>query len=319
MMGVIPRANFRLVEVMSTKPIILGERNSQHYDAVLRISEAPCTSCEPVDMARSLADEIGNFLPFDHLYVAVFKENYKEIEYVVWGKGSLPLPDLPVEELPTWHAMTSGEIQHTADWDLEERYPRFKEWAKTMRLGSSIRIPLTTPHRRLGVFGISRDTVNPFSDEEISLLRLIGRVVAFALDDGLNLRRAQSAQACLQTQNERLQLLLNLTNRITSNLNFRELLRLIAANIREVMRCDVVAVSLVNSSAGTSRLYVVDFPEGKGFIKEEKVVTITGTAKRVLETLKPAIVKKLDPADVPPEIYDALVAEGLKQLSDSSY
>ncbi len=60
-----------------------------------------------------------------------------------------------------------------------------------MRLGSGVRVPLTTPHRRLGSFGISRDTVNPFSEEEISFLGLIGRVVAFALDDGLNLRRAQ--------------------------------------------------------------------------------------------------------------------------------
>ena len=292
--------------------MILGESNSQRYDAVLRISEALCASCEPEEMARSLAEEIGNFLPFDHLYVTVFKENSKEIEYVVWGKGSLPFPDLPIDELPTWHAMASGELQHTADWDVEERYPRFKEWAKRMGLGSSIRIPLATPHRRLGVFGISRDTVNPFSDEEISLLRLIGRVVAFALDDGLNLRRAQRAQACLQTQNDRLQLLLNLTNRITSNLNFRELLRQIAANIREVMQCDAVAVSLVDSAAGTSRLYVLDFPQGKGFIKEERVLTIAGAAKRVLESLKPALVNKADPSEVPPEIHDEVVAEGLK-------
>jgi hypothetical protein len=38
--------------------------------------------------------------------------------------------------------------------------------------------------------------VNPFREEEIGFLRLIARVVAFALDDGLNLRRAKSAQAC---------------------------------------------------------------------------------------------------------------------------
>jgi formate hydrogenlyase transcriptional activator len=297
---------------MSTEPIILGESNSQRYDAVLRISEALCASCEPEEMARSLANEIGNFLHFDHLYLTVWKENSKEIEYLVWGKGSLPFPDLPVEELPTWHAMESGELQHTADWDEEERYPRFKEWAKEMRLGSSIRIPLTTPHRRLGVFGISRDTVHPFSEEEISLLRLIGRVVAFALDDGLNLRRAQGARACLQTQNDRLQLLLNLTNRITSNLDLRELLRQVAANIREVMQCDAVAVSLVDSAAGTSRLYVLDFPQGKGFIKEERVLTIAGAAKRVLESLKPAVINKPDPSEVPPEIYDEVVAEGLK-------
>ncbi|HWO36707.1 MAG TPA: sigma 54-interacting transcriptional regulator, partial [Candidatus Acidoferrum sp.] len=293
-------------------PVIERETSSPRYEAVVRISEAIAACREPEELARTLADEIGDFLHFDHLYFTVFKENSREIEYLVWGKGSLPFPDLPIEELPMWQAMESGDPQHTADWDAEQGFPRFKEWAQKMRLGSGVRVPLTTPHRRLGVFGISRDTVNPFNEDDIGFLRLVGRVVAFALDDGLNLRRAQSTHACLQSQNERLQLLLNLTNRITSNLKLRELLRAVAANIREVMLCDAVAVSLVDAASGTSRLYVLDFPQGKGFIKEERVLAIAGAAKRVLETLKPAVLNKADPSEVPAEIYDEVVAEGLK-------
>src|SRR5271156_2625533 len=296
----------------NTVPVTARDTGSRHYEAVMCISEAIAACREPEELASTLADEVGDFLHFDHLYLTVFKEDSREVEYLVWGKGSLPFPDLPVEELPMWHAIASGEPQHTADWDTEERFPQFKEWAQKMRLGSGVRVPLTTPHRRVGIFGISRDTVNPFSAEDICFLRLVGRVVAFALDDGLNLRRAQSAHACLQSQNERLQLLLNLTNRITSNLQLRELLRAVAANIREVMQCDAVAVSLVDSASGTSKLYVLDFPQGKGFIKEERVLTIAGAAKRVLETLKPAVVLKADPSEVPAEIYDEVVAEGLE-------
>src|SRR5580658_931359 len=296
----------------NTAPVIARETSSHRYEAVMRISEAIAACREPEELASTLAAEIGDFLHFDLLYLAVFKENSREIEYLVWGKGSLPLPDLPIEEWPMWHAMASEDPQHTADWDTEERFPQFKEWAKKMGLGSGVRVPLTTPHRRLGVFGISRDTVNPFSEEDLCFLRLIGRVVAFALDDGLNLRRAQSAHACLRSQNERLQLLLGLTNRITSNLKLRELLRAIAANIREVMQCDAVAVSLLDSASDTSKLYVLDFPQSKGLIKEERVLTIAGASRRVIETLKPAVVNRADPSEVPPEIYDDVVAEGLK-------
>jgi len=298
---------------MDTASIIAPLSDSYRYEAVVRISEAIAACREPEELARTLADEIGKLLQFDHLYFIVLRENSKEIEYQVWGKGPISSwPDLPMEELPLWEAVRSRDPQHTPDWDTEERFPRFREWAKKMRLGSGLRVPLTTPHRRLGVFGINRDTVNPFSEEEISFLGLIGHVVAFALDDGLNLRRAQSAHACLQRQHERLQLLLDLTNRITSNLQLRELLRAVAANIREVMQCDAVAVSLIDSASGTSKLYVLDFPQGKGFIKEERVLTIAGAAKRVLESLKPAVVNKADPSDVPAEIYDEVVAEGLK-------
>ena len=45
---------------------------------------------------------------------------------------------------------------------------------------------------------------------------------------------AQDPQASLQRQNERLQLLLNLTSGITSNLDLREVLRAISANFREL-------------------------------------------------------------------------------------
>src|SRR5246127_444680 len=275
---------------MGTDPIIAPQSDSHRYEAVLRISEAIAACREPEELATTLASEIGKFLHFEHLYFVVLKENGKEIEYLVWGKGQVPLPDLPMEELPWWEAVRSRDPQHTADWDTEERYPRFKEWAKKMGLGSGLRVPLTTPHRRLGVFGINRDTVNPFREEEISFLELIGRVVAFALDDGLNLRRSQQ-------QNERLTLLLNLTSRITSNLKIRELLRDTAANIRAVMHCDAVGVSVLDQASGMAKVCALDFPHGKGFIKEEELLAVSGVGKRVLETLKPTIVNPLDPSN----------------------
>jgi formate hydrogenlyase transcriptional activator len=285
--------------------IIARNDDSQRYEALLRIGEVISACVEPDKLARSLADEVAKFLHFDHLYLVVLKENSKEIEYLVWGKGALPQPDLAIEELPMWHALSSREPQHTSNWETEHRYPRFREWARKMGMGSGVRVPLTTPHRTLGVFGISRDIVDPFSEEEISFLRLIGRVVAVAHDDGLNLRRANH-------QSDQLRLLLDVTNRITSNLELRELLRTIAASIREVMHCDLVAFSLLGRTSGQSRLYALDFPNGKGFIKEDDVVSTGGPGKRVLETLKPEVVPKYDLADVPPELYDKIVAEGIK-------
>src|SRR5271170_6904886 len=73
----------------------------------------------------------------------------------------------------------------------------------------------------------------------------------------------------LQRQNDRLQLLLNLTTRITSSLDLREVLRAIAANIREVMHAAGVAVSLPDAASRKSKVFAMDFPHAKGVIKEE--------------------------------------------------
>jgi formate hydrogenlyase transcriptional activator len=122
----------------------------------------------------------------------------------------------------------------------------------------------------------------------------------------------RQSESDLRTKNDRLKLLLNVTNQITSNLKLREVLRAVSSNIRDGLHCDAVFVSLVDSASGTPRLYVLDFPQSKGLIKEEIVYAISGAGKRVLETLKPLVVDVSDPAAVPPEIYDKVVAEGLK-------
>src|ERR1700720_2971237 len=290
---------------MSTEPIIESQTDSYRYEAIVRISEAIAVCREPKELATTLADEIGKFLHFDHLYFVVVKENSREIEYLVWGKGPLPFPELPIEELlPLWDGVRSRDPQHTADWDTEERYPRFKEWAKKIGLGSGLRVPLTTPHRRLGVFGINRDTVNPFSEEEISFLGLIGRVVAFALDDGLNLRRAQH-------QNEQLQLLLDLTNRITSNLELRDVLRAVAANIREVLHADAVTVALPDAASEKFRVFAMDFPHGKGVVKEELLITPSAAVRKALDTLKPVVIDPRKPDEVASAGSGIAAAEGI--------
>lgn len=290
---------------MSTDALNSSVSNAQRYEAVLRISEAISACREPENLATTLANEIGTFLHFDHLYFIVLKENSTEIEHLVCGKGSIPFPDLSMEEWPMWEAVHSGKPQHTGNWDTEERYPRFKEWAKKMGLGSSVRIPLTTPHRRLGVFAINRYTVNPFTEEEISFLAMIGRVVAFALDDGLNLRRTQQ-------QNDQLQLLLSLTNRITSNLELRDLLREIAASIREVIRADAVAVSLPDASSGKLRVFALDFPDSKGVIKEGLLPTPSAATREAIASLKPVVFDPRKRDERTPEPHDVAAAEGLK-------
>jgi hypothetical protein len=53
---------------MGTDLIIAPQSDSHLYEAVLRISEAIAACREPEELASALADEIGNFLHFDHLY-----------------------------------------------------------------------------------------------------------------------------------------------------------------------------------------------------------------------------------------------------------
>jgi formate hydrogenlyase transcriptional activator len=122
------------------------------------------------------------------------------------------------------------------------------------------------------------------------------------------------AQAELQRQNSRLQLLLNLTGRITSNLELQELLRSISSNIREVMRCEAVAIALPEPASESMRVWALDFPDGKGFLREDMLQSpIEGSPpKQAIDTLKPVIVNAVGANAIGREGYEILVGEGFK-------
>jgi formate hydrogenlyase transcriptional activator len=106
-------------------------------------------------------------------------------------------------------------------------------------------------------------------------------------------------------------LLLNLTASITSSLDLREVLRAIAANIREVTHADGVAVSLPDTASGKVRVFAVDFPHGKGVLKEELIVSPSASVKKALETLKPVLVDMRERNELPPEASDIVAGEGI--------
>jgi formate hydrogenlyase transcriptional activator len=111
-------------------------------------------------------------------------------------------------------------------------------------------------------------------------------------------------------------LLLNLTTRITSSLNLREVLRAIAANIREVIHADAVAVALPDAASGKFRAFAVDFPYGRGVIKEELLVTPSASHRKAMDSLKPVVIDTQDPydLDLASEAYDIVAAEGIKTI-----
>src|SRR5580700_4710738 len=196
---------------MSEEDYIPPRSDGRRYEALLRLSEALSICPEPEDLTKILAEQLREFLEFLQFYIVIYKENSTEVEWAVVGREKSLVAgyaDVPVEQRPSWQAYVTQEPFHITDWTTDERVPaRFKRGiaAQGLDVGPLVFVPLTTPHRRLGALGMSGTPGSRYNSEDISFLRLIGRVVAFAVDDNFNLKRAEGAQRELQRQNERLQ------------------------------------------------------------------------------------------------------------------
>jgi formate hydrogenlyase transcriptional activator len=145
--------------------------------------------------------------------------------------------------------------------DDANRFPASTGLMQRAGLQSVCAFPLTTAHRQLGSLVIASVHRDAYSREEIRFCSLVANQIAVAMDDAINFQASRRAH-------ERLELLLDLTNRVVSNLNLRDVLREISANIRRVMQCDGVGIDLPSPEDKKLRLYALDFPENPGIIEE---------------------------------------------------
>jgi formate hydrogenlyase transcriptional activator len=114
---------------------------------------------------------------------------------------------------------------------------------------------------------------------------------------------------------DRLQLLLDVTNQVVSNLELRDLLRAISGNIRRVMQCDCASLALPNEENNQLQLNVLDFPEGKGFIHEEGVYSVEGTPYgTAFRTMKPLALEGPFAGWLDNPVVQNRAAEGFKSL-----
>src|ERR1700691_5945659 len=100
---------------------------------------------------------------------------------------------------------------------------------------------------------------------------------SMVLDRSLNSQASPVATPELRSERDRLKLLLDSTATLVSTLDCRDLLRTVSASIRQVMHYDIVGVWLPDVERVHLRQLAMDFPESKGFAKEDAVHPIEGS------------------------------------------
>jgi len=142
----------------------------------------------------------------------------------------------------------------------------FQEWGSQ----SFCVFPLNTAAHCLGALCIGRMQPDAFSEREVRFLSLIAAYVALALDDRL-------VRAQLESKRTKFRLILDLNNSVVANLKLRDVLQSISPSIRKVMRVDHVAVILPDKERKHTRLYALDFPEGKGLVQQDMITPFDGS------------------------------------------
>jgi len=245
------------------------------YEALIRVSQAVSAYRQPRELFEVLVQELRRVIDFDGIGIAQYDENTKAIEWHVSIHCDEPNPALK-DKCAQKETMTCWVFENQRPLvipfvDQETRFPDTIGFLKRHKIESVCMLPLTTVHRRIGSMFIASEKPDAYADDEVRFLSLVADQMALAIDDALNFEASRTAQ-------EQLKLLLDLTNSVVSTLDLRELLRSVSGNLRRVMSSDLVGVGLPDAENNSHlRLYALDFPDSKGFMREEVLIPIEGT------------------------------------------
>jgi formate hydrogenlyase transcriptional activator len=255
------------------------------YESLIRIATSIRAQKDPSELFGVLAHELGQVVDFDA--IAQFDEASNKVAFHLCP-GCAKVDKCP-SELDKEETIAAWVYEHQetlvmGSLEGETRFPASTCLMQRAGLQSVCAFPLTTAHRKLGSLVIASVRRDVYGPDEVRFCGLVADQIALAMDDAINFRASQRAQ-------ERLQLLLDLTNRVVSNLNLRDVLREISANIRRVMQSDGAGISLPGQEDSKLRLYALDFPGNPGLIEEGyEPVNDKATAVTVFRTGEAAIV-----------------------------
>ena len=289
------------------------------YETLMRVSRAIGAHQSAKDLFAALVDELNGLVDFDAIGVFLKCQNSDRFQnhFVDMESRSVLVAE---ENLSPEETFVSSVYDQQASWlrstdEMEPRYERFQVALQNRGIRSICALPLTTGHRRLGVISFGSRQAHAYPPEEVKFISQVADQIALAFDDALNFSALRRASEELQTKNERLQLLLDVTNQFVSNLELRDLLRAISQGVRRVMQSDYTGLSLPAADGQHLRLYALDFPRGKGFLHEELVYSIDGSPSgTAFRTMKPLTLRSPFPDWLNYPIAQIALREDLKSF-----
>lgn len=281
-----------------------NESINARYQSLIRLAESIRARQDPRELFDLLASELLRVVQFDA--IAQYDEAANKVHWHVSEAccaSSATRAEIRKEETLAWWVYQHQQPVLVRRADSDVRFPAMMVQLRSYGMQSICALPLSTAHRQLGSLVIASQKSDAYSEDEMGFFTLAASQIAVAIDDTLNFLASRRAE-------ERLTLLLDLTNRVVSNLDLRDLLRATAGSIRRLMQCDGVGFALPGVN-GRLQLYALDFPDGNGMLREGSEPPAHGEIgfERVFRTGQPLNRRAEDLID-----ETAALAEGTKAL-----
>ena len=262
----------------------------RRYQLLLEVAESISLHSDLPPLFHDLAARLHRVASFQSLWLVLHDAARNTMLLHILETGArtdIDVVERTIDDSPSGFVWQTQESLIVPNIEEETRFAGAITLLKNHNIQSFCLLPLTTAHARLGAIGFGSTSRNAYKQADVEFLQQVAGQVAVAVDNTLRYQDARALQRKLQHERNLLRLLLDLNNRIVSDLDLGGLFRNISANVRRVMHCDGVFIYLLDSNNNQLRVYSLDFPGSKGLIQEETLMSMEGLHGMVYRTGKP--------------------------------
>jgi formate hydrogenlyase transcriptional activator len=255
---------------------------ARKYLALMEVSRVIASHRDLADLFGQLADCLHPLLSFHYLSVALLDEprdvmRLHILQSTVNQTTSAGM-EFPVTECPSGAALGTQEVQNFQTLDEVRHFSTACALLRRHDVKSFCSLPLTTAHRRVGALTLGRSEEGGYDHTELEFARLVAAQLAVALDNALHYDEGLGLRDQLAHERDRLRMVLEVNNSVVSNLELRDLFQALSTSLRRVIAHDSASLMLPDTETpGMLRIYALDFPEGRGFLQQDMLLSVANS------------------------------------------
>jgi len=247
--------------------------DAQRYEALLHMADLVVHHTGLLELLPELAQRLHQVASFEIASFSLYDPEKNVMRMHFWeGSDRLSdLTELPVEESVCGVVWEQQQPMVWSDLRQETRFQRAVNLLKEKGVRSYCTLPLTTAEKKFGALGLGSSRPNAYDEDDVQLLRRVAELVALALENA-------TTRAAFLEEKERLEMLLEVSTTLMSNLDVQQLFPAISGLIRRVIRHEYASVALYEEANQCLRLYAMDSPFADDVIGADTVVPISESA-----------------------------------------
>jgi formate hydrogenlyase transcriptional activator len=233
------------------------------YRALVDVAGALTSYSELEDLLRSLRGHLEPIVQFTFMTVCLWDRDTDRITLQFFEPWDSPASHLVGGSYPA-HGTYPGMAVHTGRpvfvSRIEPDGPYPSRVLSDYDVQSYCAVPLITAHGTIGSLNFGSLERDAYTPGDIELMSRVASLVAVALENAKSLDTIQHQRTALQRERDQLNLLLDVTNAVVTQLDTRALFRAVAPALKRCCSAEFAALTLYDEEKRVLRKHVCHGP-----------------------------------------------------------